>query len=75
MWSMIESLQAIVDDPTPGPSVVAEVELTPTNEAALTAEARNKLRQVLIDAYDHGNRGWGTVQKWLDWDIIEYSMA
>jgi uncharacterized protein len=72
---MASMLQAIVDDPTPGPSVVAEVELTPTNEAALAAEARNKLRQVLIDAYDHGNRGWGTVQKWLDWDIIEYCMA
>jgi uncharacterized protein YyaL (SSP411 family) len=72
---MASMLQAIVDDPTPGPSVVPEVELTPTNEAALTAEARNKLRQVLIDAYDHGNRGWGTVQKWLDWDIIEYCMA
>jgi uncharacterized protein YyaL (SSP411 family) len=72
---MASMLQAIVDDPTPGPSVVAEVELTPTNEAALTAEARNKLRRVLIEAYDHGNRGWGTVQKWLDWDIIEYCMA
>jgi uncharacterized protein YyaL (SSP411 family) len=71
---MASMLQAIVDDPTPGPSVVAEVELTPANEAALTAEARNKLRRVLIDAYDHGNRGWGTVQKWLDWDIIEYCM-
>jgi uncharacterized protein len=72
---MASMLQAIVDDPTPGPSVVAEVELTPTNEAALTAEARNKLRQVLIDAYDHGNQGWGRVQKWLDWDIVEYCMA
>jgi hypothetical protein len=37
--------------------------LTPSNEAALTAEARNKLRQVLIDPYDHDNQGWGTVQK------------
>ena len=52
---MASMLQAIVDDPTPGPSVVAEVELTPTSEAALTAEARNKLRRVLIEAYDHGN--------------------
>jgi len=72
---MASMLQAIVDDPTPGPSVVAEVELTPTSEAALTAEARNKLRRVLIEAYDHGNQGWGTVQKWLDWDIIEYCMV
>jgi len=72
---MASMLQAIIDDPTPGPSVVPEGDLTPSKEAALTAEARNKLRQVLIDAYDHDNQGWGTVQKWLDWDIIEYSMA
>jgi uncharacterized protein len=72
---MASMLQAIIDDPTPGPSVVPEADLTPSDEAALSAEARNKLRQVLIDNYDHDNRGWGTVQKWLDWDIIEYSMA
>jgi hypothetical protein len=29
----------------------------------------------LIDDYDHANRGWGTVQKFLDWDTIEYCMA
>jgi uncharacterized protein YyaL (SSP411 family) len=29
----------------------------------------------LIDAYDPKNLGWGTIQKWLDWDILEYSMA
>jgi uncharacterized protein len=72
---MASMLQAIIDDPSPGPSVVPEADLTPGKGAALTAEARGKLRQVLIDTYDHDNRGWGTVQKWLDWDIIEYSMA
>jgi uncharacterized protein YyaL (SSP411 family) len=72
---MASILQAIIDDPTPGPSVVAEAEVAVNNEAALTPEARNKLRQVLIDTYDHNNRGWGTVQKWLDWDIIEYCMG
>jgi hypothetical protein len=59
----------------PGPSVVPEGDLTPGKEAALTGDARKKLRQVLVDAYDHDNQGWGTVQKWLDWDIIEYCMA
>ena len=72
---MASMLQAIIDDPTPGPSVVPEGDLTPGKEAALTGDARKKLRQVLVDAYDHDNQGWGTVQKWLDWDIIEYCMA
>ncbi len=57
------------------PSVVREGDLTLGKEAALTGDARKKLRQVLVDAYDHDNQGWGTVQKWLDWDIIEYCMA
>jgi uncharacterized protein len=72
---MASMLQAIIDDPTPGPSVVPEGDLTPGKEGALTGDARKKLRQVLVDAYDHDNQGWGTVQKWLDWDIIEYCMA
>jgi uncharacterized protein YyaL (SSP411 family) len=72
---MASMLQAIINDPTPGPSVLPEVELTPSDEAALSAAVRNTLRQVLIDTYDHDNRGWGTVQKWLDWDIIEYCMV
>jgi len=72
---MASMLQAIIDDPTPGPSVVPEGDLTPGKEGALTGDARKKLRQVLVDAYDHDNQGWGTAQKWLDWDIIEYSMA
>lgn len=72
---MASMLQAIIDDPTPGPSVVPEADLTPSNDSVLTTEARGKLRQLLLDAYDHDNRGWGTVQKWLDWDVIEYCMA
>jgi uncharacterized protein len=72
---MASMLQAIIDDPTPGPSVLPEMELTPSNETALSFAVRNTLRQVLIDAFDHDNQGWGTVQKWLDWDIIEYCMA
>ncbi len=33
------------------------------------------LRQILIDGYDHTNRGWGTSQKFLDWDTIEYCLT
>jgi len=72
---MASMLQAIVNDPTPGPSVVTEADLTPSNKAGLAAEGRTALRQVLIDAYDHDNQGWGKAQKWLDWEIVEYCMA
>jgi len=33
---MASMLQAIIDDPTPGPSVLPEMELTPSNEIALS---------------------------------------
>jgi uncharacterized protein YyaL (SSP411 family) len=72
---MESMLRAIISDPTPGPSALPEAALTPGNGTVENSEMRNTLRQVLIDAYDHDNQGWGTVQKWLDWDILEYCMA
>jgi uncharacterized protein YyaL (SSP411 family) len=72
---MVAMLQAIIDDPTPGPSVLPEGELAPSDEAALSAAMRQTLRDTLTDAYDPKNLGWGTIQKWLDWDTLEYSMA
>jgi uncharacterized protein YyaL (SSP411 family) len=72
---MASMLQAIIDDPTPGPSVVLETPLAAGQEKALGSDARDKMRQVLIDDYDHTNHGWGTVQKFLDWDTIEYCMT
>jgi uncharacterized protein YyaL (SSP411 family) len=72
--SMASMLQAIIDDPTPGPSVGKEVPLTPGTESALANDTRNELRQILVGRYDSSNRGWGTMQKFLDADIIECSM-
>jgi len=72
---MASILQAIIDDPSPGPSVVPEAPLVSGGETALGSDRRNQLRQTLIDGYDNTNRGWGTTQKFLDWDTIEYCMA
>jgi uncharacterized protein YyaL (SSP411 family) len=72
---MASMLQAIIDDPTPGPSVVAEKPLVASQANALGSDLRNRLRQILIDKYDNTNRGWGTVQKFLDWDTIEYCLS
>ncbi|MBV8967466.1 MAG: thioredoxin domain-containing protein [Verrucomicrobia bacterium] len=72
---MVSLLQAIVNDPTPGPSVLPDIDLEPANESSLNTESRDRLRQLLIDTYDQSNQGWGTVHKWLDWDILEYCMS
>jgi uncharacterized protein len=72
---MASMLQAVIDDPTPGPSVVTETPLVAGHANALGSDSRSKLRQLLIDRYDNTNRGWGTAQKFLDWDTIEYCMS
>ena len=72
---MASMLQAIIDDPSPGPSIVAEPPPEQAGNAELKPEQRDKLRKILRDSYDSKNRGWGTVQKFLDWDIIEFCLS
>ncbi len=72
---MASMLQAIIDDPSPGPSVVADAPLIAGGEPALAPNRQKELRQTLIDDYDHTNLGWGTSQKFLDWDTIEYCLT
>nr|MDQ2659183.1 DUF255 domain-containing protein [Verrucomicrobiota bacterium] len=72
---MASMLQAIIDDPSPGPSIEKEAAVEPGDGKGLDAEMRQKLPQVLRDDYDQKNHGWGTVQKFLDWDVIEYCLA
>jgi hypothetical protein len=72
---MASMLQAIIDDPTPGPSVLPEQKLSSSADPFLTPDARQNLQRVLVDAYDPKNKGWGTVQKFLNWDVVEYCMV
>lgn len=72
---MAALLQAIIDDPSPGPSVLPEPALTPSDQSELRSESRERLRQVLLEGYDHQHAGWGTLHKFLPWDTIEYCLA
>ena len=72
---MASMLENIIDDPSPGPSVVPEQKLTNISEAFLSFDSRDRLRQRLVDTYDSKNKGWGTTQKFLNWDIIEYCLV
>ncbi len=71
---MASMLQAIIDDPSPGPSITKEAAIEPTSGVGLTTAQRKKLEQELRADYDSKNKGWGTVQKFLDWDIIEFCL-
>jgi len=71
---MLSMLQAILDDPTPGPSVRPEAKLDLPANAALSDALRQRLSKNYRDGYDSKNGSWGTDQKFLDWDSVEYSM-
>jgi hypothetical protein len=71
---MASMLQAIIEDPSPGPSITKEAAIRPRSESGLTISQRQELEQVLRDDYDSKNRGWGKVQKFLDWDMIEFCL-
>jgi uncharacterized protein YyaL (SSP411 family) len=72
---MASMLQAIIDDPSPGPSILPEPKLAASDHPYLSNAERDRLRERLIDSYDSKNKGWGTVQKFLNWDTIEYCIV
>jgi uncharacterized protein YyaL (SSP411 family) len=72
---MSSMLQAIIDDPSPGPSVQAAPKLTIPANAILAAPVRAKLTTNYFVGYDSKFGSWGTDQKFLDWDSVEYAMV
>jgi uncharacterized protein YyaL (SSP411 family) len=72
---MSSMLQAIIDDPSPGPSVEVAPKLTIPANAILAAPVRTKLLADYFAGYDPKFGSWGTDQKFLDWDSVEYSMV
>jgi uncharacterized protein YyaL (SSP411 family) len=72
---MASLLEAVVKDPTPGPSVRAEVALTAASSSTLSDSLRKELRTLLVQRYDKKLHGWGFSKKYLDWDNVEYCMT
>lgn len=72
---MASMLQAIVDDPSPGPSVQPEPPLRFPRDPWLSARLRAELRQEFDQQYDPRHQGWGTGHKYLDWDSVEYALG
>jgi uncharacterized protein YyaL (SSP411 family) len=72
---MASMLQAIIDDPTPGPSVVPEARVEFASSPFLSAELRKELQEGYLANYDAKHGSWGLQQKFLDWDGVEYALA
>ena len=72
---MASMLQAIIDDPSPGPSVTAPPKITIPTSAFLPSALKSDLTKNYFAGYDAKFGSWGTDQKYLDWDSVEYSMV
>jgi uncharacterized protein YyaL (SSP411 family) len=71
---MSSMLQAIIDDPSPGPSVEPEEKIVYPTKAGLTPALRDELTRGFLNGYDKVHGSWGFNQKYLDWDSVEYSL-
>jgi hypothetical protein len=72
---MASMLQAFIDDPTPGPSVEQEAAVAPGSGTGLTADEAASMRKEFLGGYDARLGGWGSIQKYLDWDALEYCLT
>ncbi len=73
--AMIALLEAVIADPTPGPSVIYEPPVEPSKSHLLSAETRTELAANTIDAFDNEYGGWGTVHKFIDADRMDWELA
>ena len=68
---MAALLEAIIEDPSPGPSAVAEADIAPAESPLLTPAQRTDLAGRSLYAYDTDNAGWGSMHKFIDADSMD----
>ena len=71
---MASMLQAIIDDPSPGPSVTSLASAGGARGARSTDASTEGLRQRLISGYDRTIGGWSVEHRFLDADNVEYCL-
>ncbi len=70
--NMTKLLNAIVADPSPEKET--KERLTYSDQTLLNKSLKDELLKKHIGGYDTKYGSWGTFQKFLDWDSVEYSM-
>jgi uncharacterized protein YyaL (SSP411 family) len=68
-------LKAIIDDPSPGPSVGEAFEIKPSASVFLTREQRAELIKNVDESYEDSLGGWGENQKYIDSDSMDHAMS
>jgi uncharacterized protein YyaL (SSP411 family) len=68
-------LKAIIDDPSPGPSVADGFEVKPATSAFLAKAQREQLSKNYDESYEEALGGWGEVQKYIDADSMDLAIT
>ncbi|QIG93731.1 MULTISPECIES: DUF255 domain-containing protein [unclassified Bradyrhizobium] len=68
-------LKAIIDDPSPGPSVGEAFEVKPAASAFLGKAQRAELNKAFDESYDEKLGGWGENQKYIDADSLDLAIG
>lgn len=71
---MSSMLQAIIDDPSPGPSVEKEAALQTATDASMAPALLAQVMKSYDAQYDKPNAGWGFSHKYLDEDSVEEAL-
>ena len=71
---MASMLQAIIDDPSPGPSVTSLAGPAPASGAKPSGAATAEMRERLVAGYDRSVGGWSVEHRFLDADNVEYCL-
>jgi uncharacterized protein len=72
---MASLLQAIIDDPSPGPSVGSAVVIGERGGSRLDLRERAALTKTYEHLYDEQHGGWGDVHKFIDAAALELTYA
>jgi uncharacterized protein len=71
---MSSMLQAIIDDPSPGPSVENEAAFRTASNSAINPALLARIQAQYDKQYDKPVAGWGFGHKYLDSNSVEYAM-
>ena len=70
---MASILQAVIDDPSPGPSVEPEKAITYAVTPFLSPSLLDEVKKEYEKQYDVAGKGWAFGHKYLDADSVEYA--
>lgn len=71
---MASILQAVIDDPSPGPSVIQQEEIVASTTPFLSEEARKTILGNYDAVWDEEFSGWGQVQKFIHTESMDYAL-